>query len=95
MTGVQTCALPISHREPGGGCFAEEEDHRVHPWCSEDREPQETRLRLRVLRGYPTVRWRAWLEISPEVKTRPVLNCRLENVVVDEPPFTSTSVQSK
>src|ERR1700720_1164772 len=35
-----------------------------------------------MLRGYPTVRWRAWLEI-PEVKTRPVLNCRLESVVVD------------
>ena len=50
--------------------------HRVHPRCSEDREPQEARkLRLRVLRRYPTVRWRAWLEISPEVKTRPVLNC--------------------
>jgi len=32
---------------------------------SEDREPQETRtLRLRVLRGYPTVRWRAGHEIS-------------------------------
>src|ERR1019366_1819682 len=47
--------------------------HRVHPRCSEDREPQEARkLRLRVLRRYPTVRWRAWLEISPEVKTRPV-----------------------
>jgi hypothetical protein len=40
-----------------------------------------------VLRGHPTVRWRAWLEISSEVKTRPVLNCRLENVVVDEPPL--------
>jgi hypothetical protein len=40
-----------------------------------------------VLRGYPTVRWRAWLEISPEVKTRPVLNCRLENVVVDKSPL--------
>jgi hypothetical protein len=34
-----------------------------------------------VLRGYPTVRWRAWVE-SSEVKTR-LLNCRLENVVVD------------
>ena len=44
--------------------------------------------------GYPTVRWRAWLEISPEVKTRPVLNCRLENVV-DKYPFTPTSLQSK
>jgi hypothetical protein len=31
------------------------------------------RLRLRVLRGYPTVRWRAWLEIKTPVKTRPVL----------------------
>ena len=42
-----------------------------------------------MLRGYPTVRWRAWLEISPEVKTRPVLNCRLENVVVDKSRFHS------
>jgi hypothetical protein len=33
---------------------------------------------LRVLRGYPTVRWRAWLEMSPEVRTRPVPNWRLE-----------------
>src|SRR5208282_943982 len=56
-------------RELGSRCFAEEEAHRVHPWRSEDREPQETgRLRLRVLRGYPTVRWRAWLEISRQVK---------------------------
>jgi hypothetical protein len=39
-----------------------------------------------VLRGYPTVRWRAWLEIRG-VKTHPVLNCRLENVVVDKSPL--------
>ena len=46
----------------------QKEAHRVHPWCSENRKPQETgRLRLRVLHGNPTVRWRTWLEI-PEVK---------------------------
>ena len=43
-----------------------------------------------MLRGYPTVRWRAWLEI-PEVKTRPVLNCRLENLVVDKSRFHQQS----
>jgi hypothetical protein len=32
---------------------------------------------------YPTVRWRAWLEISLDVKS-PVLTCRLGNVVVDK-----------
>ncbi|MDQ1390241.1 MAG: hypothetical protein QOF56_3695 [Acidobacteriaceae bacterium] len=30
------------YRELGSWCFAEERAHRVHPWCSEDREPQET-----------------------------------------------------
>ncbi len=37
-----------------------------------------------MLRGYPTVRWRDWPEISSEVKTRPVLNCRLENSPVNK-----------
>ena len=40
-----------------------------------------------MLRGHPTVRWRAWFEIRPEVKTRPALNCPLENVVVDKSPL--------
>jgi len=37
----------------------------------------EADYRLRVLRGYPTVRWRARLEIKPPVKTRPVLDGRV------------------
>src|ERR1019366_8645963 len=30
---------------------------------------------------------RGWRSLSPPVKVRPVLNCRLENVVVDKSPF--------
>src|SRR6266852_9194012 len=49
---VDSGLLPITHdflatdardrqtyRELGSWSFAEEEAHRVHPWCSEDREP--------------------------------------------------------
>ena len=33
------------------------------------------------------VRWRASLEISPEVKRRPLFNCRLASVVVGKSPL--------
>jgi hypothetical protein len=54
---------------------------------------------MRVLCGYPRVRWHDWLEISPEVKTQPCVQLQLENVFVGKPLVqilrATTTVQSK
>jgi len=68
---TESGSLPITHdflatmlgtdqtyREPGSRCSPEERDHRVHPWCSDDRKPQENLKTppCECLRGYPTIR---------------------------------------